>query len=145
MRLTIVFLLALILLAPARAQNTAACTPMTTRGTYSVVCTGMMSPAAGAAPVPFSAIAVVRGDWGGAFSGGGKASIAGGIVDQTVKGTAAINSDCTGSIVYEQKINGQAVPSLNLSFQILEDGKELRAVSVDAGAAYACNLRLLNR
>ena len=42
----------MILLAPAPAQNTAACTAATTRGTYSVMCTGFLSPAPGAPQLP---------------------------------------------------------------------------------------------
>ncbi len=135
----------LLLLAPAWAQNTAACTPATTHGTYSFTCSGFLSPAAGMPQAPFSAMGTVKGDWGGTFSGGGTASMGGAIVDQKVVGTAVINSDCTGTISYTQKIAGQPAPNLNIAFLVLDDGKEIRGFIVDPGATVICKLRLLNR
>jgi hypothetical protein len=135
----------MILLAPAWAQNTAACTTSTTRGVYGVTCSGFMSPAAGAPQVAFSALGTVTGDYSGRFTGTAKASLGGTIVDQTVSGTLVVNSDCTGSISYDQKINGQPAPKLNISTHTLDDGKEIRGMSVDAGATMICNLRLMSR
>ena len=146
MRLAIAFAcLTMILLAPAWAQNTAACTPAATHGTYSVTCSGFLSPAAGAPQVPFSAIGTVTGDWGGKFTGTAKASLGGTMVDQTVSGTLVVSSDCTGSISYDQKINGQPAPKLNIIAHTLDDGKEVRGMSVDPGANLICNLRLMSR
>ena len=60
MRLAIAFAcLTMILLAPAWAQNGGSCTTATIRGTYSVTCSGSVSPAAGAPQMPFSAIVTV--------------------------------------------------------------------------------------
>ncbi len=134
-----------ILLAPAWAQNTGACSNATTHGTYSVTCSGFMSPAAGAPQAPFSAIGVVTGTWSGKFSGGGKASLGGMTVDQTVSGMAVTNDDCTGTISYDQKINGQPAGKLNIVFHVLDDGKEIRGMGVDAGANLLCTLRLMSR
>jgi len=144
MRIVIVLLsLTMILLAPAWAQN--ACTAATTRGAYGVVCTGFMSPAAGAPQVPMTAIGTAVGDWGGKFTGTAKVSLGGTIVDQTVSGTWVANSDCTGSIVYTQKINGQPAPNINIVGHTLDDGKEIRGMSIDPGVNMTCSLRLLSR
>jgi hypothetical protein len=129
-------------LSPAWGQ---ACGNDAIRGTYSVVCTGYISPAANAPQVPFSAIATIQGDFTGNITGGGKASIGGQIVDQKVTGTAVMNGDCTGSISYTQKINGQSAPNLNIVFHVLDNGKELRGMSVDPGATLTCSLKLMSR
>lgn len=67
------------------------------------------------------------------------------IVDQYVEGTASINSDCTETIVYDQRINGQPTGTLTVTFQVLYDGKEIRGMITDPGGTATCNLRLLNR
>ena len=90
-------------------------------------------------------IGVCKSDPQGVFNCTSKVSLGGAIVDQTVIGTAVVNSDCTGTISYDQKINGQPVPKLNIVFHVLDDGKELRGMAVDAGTTLSCNLRLMSR
>ena len=68
----------------------------------------------------------IKSDFASVFTGTAKASIGGGIVTQTVVGTANLNADCTGTITYDQKINGQPAPKLNIIFHVLDDGKEIR-------------------
>lgn len=144
-RLFVVFLaLALVGLAPALAQS-GACSTATIRGSYAVVCTGYMSPAAGASQVPFTMMGSAVADWSGNITGGGKASIGGNVVASTVSGTAVLNSDCTGTVHYDQKINGQPGPPMNLVFHVLNDGQEMRGMSVDAGSNITCSLRLISR
>ena len=145
MRLALAILSLLVLLAPARAQNLAACSAATTHGNYSVMCSGMISPAAGAPQVPITVLGVATAVWGGTVTGTAKASIGGSTVVQTVTGVAATNSDCTGSIRYTQKINDQPAPDLNLVVHVLDDGKEIRGMSVDAGVTMTCSLRLMSR
>ena len=90
-------------------------------------------------------IGVVTADRSGNFTGTAKANIGGSTVDQSVTGTAKINSDCTGSIRYTQKINGQPAPDLNLLFQVLDDGKTVRGMAVDTGVTMTCSLKLMSR
>ncbi len=147
MRLAITAISTVILLATAWAQNTAACTTATLRGTYSAVCTGFMSPAPGAPQVPFTALGVEKCDWGGNCTATLKASLGGMIVDFTTApaGPAVVNSDCTGTSSADVKINGQPAGKLNAAIHILEDGKAGRSISVDAGATVVCDVRLMNR
>jgi hypothetical protein len=143
--LIILFLLS-VLLAPAWAQNTAACTPATIRGVYSVSCSGWISPAAGAPQVPATMSGIGKGDWTGTVvSSGVKLSLGGGQLDTAARGTSVVNSDCTGTITYQQTIAGQPGPPLNIVFHILDDGNEMRGMVVDQGATMVCNLRLMNR
>ena len=69
--------LTLVCLVPARAQNSAACTPASLRGTYSVTCSGVSSPAPGAPQMPFSGLGIIKYDWGGNYSASFKVSLGG--------------------------------------------------------------------
>lgn len=145
MRFVVAVISMMALLAPAWAQS-GACTTATTHGTYSVTCSGYVSPAQGAPQVPFSGIAVAKADYGGNFTGTGKVSLGGAILDQTVKTSApaVVNSDCTGTITYIQTIGGQAAPPLNIVFHVLDGGKTILGMGVDAGATMSCTLRLMS-
>ena len=145
MRLTILLFSSIIPFASGWAQIGPACVPATTQGTYAVLCTGYVSPAAGGPQVPISIIGIVTGDWAGKFTGTGKASIGGTIVDQEATGTFNLKSDCTGSITYTQKISGQPAPNLNIVAHVLNLGKEIRGMSVDPGATMTCSLKLMTR
>ena len=142
MRFVLGLAIGLLSLAPAWGQ---ACSNDTIRGTHALVCTGFISPAAGAPQVPFSAIGVVKIDYNGSAVGTAKASVGGVTLDQTVTGTAVLNSDCTGSVSYDQKLNGQPAPKLNIVFHVLSYGQETRGMAIDAGSTMICNLRLISR
>jgi len=90
------------------AEDEKACTKETIKGTYSVTCTGFLSPAAGAPQLPASLLGLVTGDSAGVFSGAAKMSLGGSILNQVAIGPAIVNKDCTGSVKYSQTINGQA-------------------------------------
>src|SRR5581483_6583622 len=128
--------LLVILLVPAWAQDPGSCSTSTIRGSYSVTCSGYISPAAGAPQMPATMIGIVNGTWAGLFTGGGKMSLAGTLVDQTVTGTATVNTDCTGSISYDQKINGQPAGKLNITFHVIGNGDMIRGMSVDPGTNF---------
>ncbi|HUA60285.1 MAG TPA: hypothetical protein VML19_16100 [Verrucomicrobiae bacterium] len=121
------------------------CSSATTRGYYALVCTGSVSPAPNMPQVNFSAIGTVKIDYNGNATGTAKASIAGLIVDQVVTGVAVVNSDCTGTVVYDQKLNGQPAGKLNIVYHVLSDGQEIRGMSIDPGNTMVCNLRLISR
>jgi hypothetical protein len=137
-------ILVLVSVAPMWAQS-GACSTQTIRGYYALTCTGFVSPAANAPQQPFSAIGTTTTTWAGSITGVAKASLGGVILDQAVTGTAVVNSDCTGTVSYDQKLNGQPAPKLNIVFHVLDDGKEIRGMAVDAGSTLSCNLRLISR
>jgi len=107
---------------------------------------GYVSPAQGAPQVPISLIGTVKADYAGSFAGTGKVSLGGAILDETVKTAtpAVVNSDCTGTITYIQMIGGQAAPPLDIVFHVLDGGKTILGMSVDAGATMSCTLRLMS-
>ena len=55
------------------------------------------------------------------------------------------NGDCTGSISYDQKLNGQPAPKLNIITHTLDSGNEIRGMAIDAGANMTCHLVLMSR
>lgn len=143
MRVTITLASLLFVFPAAWAQNgmyNGYCSDETIQGGYSGTCTGWITPAPNASMVQFSALITVAIDANGNAAGGGKASIGGTIVDQTVSGKSSTSANCTGTVSYDQKINGQPAPKLNLAFLVLAKGDEIRGMSVDPGTAMICNL-----
>jgi hypothetical protein len=53
--------------------------------------------------------------------------------------------DCTGTIAYEQTINGQPAGTINLAFVVSENGHKIDGLSVDAGAVFSCHLTRISR
>ena len=148
MRLTIAVASLLFVFSTAWAQNAKSngyCSIETIRGTYMGTCTGWITPAPNASMVQEAALFTVVIDSDGKTTGGGKVSIGGTIVDQTVSGSASMNTNCTGAISYDQKINGQPVPKLNIVFNVLGNGDEIHGISVDPGTAILCKLVRTNK
>lgn len=116
------------------------CSTRTTAGKYAVVCDGFLTSAPGAPLVPAKELAVVTADRNGNFTGGGTISIGGTILQQTVAGTEQLNPDCTGTITYEQTIDGQPGPPLDITFFVSQNGNTIDGLVVDSGAVFACKL-----
>ena len=77
-----------------------------------------------------SVLGTIVGDWSGNFTRDCQSEPGCTTADQTVSGTLAANSDCTGSITYSQKINGQLAPQLDIIAQTLVTAKNSRDGSV---------------
>ena len=143
MRFTILAVFTSLAWMPASGQ---VCTNHTTRGTYAFVCSGFISPAPGAPQVPFSALGTVIANSSGVFSGNtAKVSVGGTIFSWSVVGTQTLNSDCTGTITYDQKFDGQPAGQININYHVLDNGNEIRGMPVDPGTNIICNLRLISR
>ena len=142
MRFTVLAILIVSAWAPAWGQT---CSNHTTHGTYGFVCSGFISPAPSAPQVPFSALGSVTASFGGVFTGGAQTSIGGTILNWSVTGTQNLNSDCTGTITYDQKFNGQPAGQINISYHVLDNGNEIRGMPIDPGTNIICSLRLISR
>jgi hypothetical protein len=142
MRFVILLMLIVLAMAPAWGQS---CSNVTTRGTYAFVCSGFISPAPNAPQVPLSALGSASATFGGVFTGTAKASIGGVMVTWSVAGTQNLNSDCTGTITYDQKFDGKPAGQININYHVLDNGNEIRGMPVDAGTNIVCNLRLVSR
>jgi hypothetical protein len=147
MRTLIICLSAALLVSAVAAQDIASCSTHTTRGTYGFVCSGWISLAPNTPQVPFSALGSVIADQDGNFTGdSAKVSVGGLIMDWTVTtDTNTLGPDCSGTIVYNQKLNGQPAGKIKINYHVLDDGKEIRGMSVDTGSTISCNLRRIRK
>jgi hypothetical protein len=129
-----------VALSAAQAQAQEKCSTRTTTGKYVVVCNGFLTPAPNAPLVPAKELALAVGDRSGTFTATGTISVGGTILKATVKGTEQLNPDCTGTITYEQTINGQPGPPLDITFVVSQNGDTIDGLVTDPGAVFACKL-----
>ena len=129
------------LLSTTDAAAAQQCSPRTTVGHYVVVCDGFLSPAPNSALVPAKELATVESDFSGTFkSSDGVLSLGGIILRSAVIGTGITRPDCTGTITYQQTINGQAAPDLHIAYVISENGDNIDGIDTDPGTVFSCHL-----
>jgi hypothetical protein len=116
---TIFFATLLLSLAEvASAQNPIAyCTNVTVAGTWGYTETGTMILPAPVGAIPYASVGNYTLDFNGNVSGERTASAGGTIIKATIKGTATVNPDCTGTLTvsfYDQSGNsaGSAVKAV---------------------------------
>jgi hypothetical protein len=141
----ILFLAALFLSAPRARSNGSPqdhrFTTRSTAGRYIVVCNGFLSPGPNAPLLPAKLLGSVTADDGGTFTGSSTVMIGGGPPHtQTVKGTEQLNPDGTGTITYDQKIDNQQGPPLDITFIVSEDGDKIDGLATDPGTVFSCEL-----
>jgi hypothetical protein len=134
-------LLAHGLLLTSNAAGAQQCTGRTTVGRYLVVCDGFLSPAPNSPLVPAKELATVVSDSSGTFtSTDGILTLGGIILHGTAIGTGVTKPDCTGTITYQQTINGQAAPDLHIAYVISKNGDAIDGIDTDPGAVFSCHL-----
>ena len=140
------FVLALFLFA-ARARSNASSqdnrfTTGSTAGRYIVACNGYLSPGPNAPLLPAKLLGTVTADDGGTFTGSSTVMIGGGPPHtQTVTGTEQLNPDGTGTITYDQKIDNQQGPPLDITFIVSDRGDRIDGLATDPGTVFSCELR----
>lgn len=130
----------MLFLAPnvAGAQQ---CSARTTVGRYLVLCEGFLSPAPNSPLVPARELATVSADASGTFkSANGILTLGGTVVHSAVIGTGVTKPDCTGTITYQQTINGQAAPDLHIAYVVSKNGDAIDGIVVDPGSVFSCHL-----
>jgi hypothetical protein len=138
---TVVCLFVQMLFLAANAAGAPHCSARTTVGRYLVVCEGFLSPAPNSPLVPARQLATVSADASGTFKSSDGILTLGGIVLQSaVIGTGLTKPDCTGSITYQQTINGQAAPDLHISYVVSKNGDEIDGIILDPGSVFSCHL-----
>jgi len=133
-----------VFLLLANALQAQQCSTPTTAGRYVVACGGYLSTGPTGPLVPSKILGTATADDKGTFNGTATASIGGGIVKQTVKGTEQLNADCTGTITYTQTFNGQPGPPLDITFVVSEQDDRIDGLVTDAGAVLSCELRRIS-
>jgi hypothetical protein len=137
--------IALFLFA-ARARSTGSpqdnrFTTESTAGRYIVICNGYLSPGPNAPLLPAKLLGTVTADDGGTFTGSSTVMIGGGSPHtQTVRGTEQLNPDGTGTITYDQKIDNQQGPPLDITFIVSKKGDRIDGLATDPGTAFSCEL-----
>ena len=144
-RKTITFCISLIIACAFNGTASAQqkCTNAGIAGTWVVKCSGYLTPAPDAPMVPATllskAVADKEGKWS---SSGGTLSLGGTIVTQDVEsvGPAQTNPDCTGSITYSQRINGQPGPNIHFNYIVGKHNNTIDGIGTDPGSVFSCTL-----
>jgi hypothetical protein len=118
----------------------------TTAGRYLVVCKGYLSPAPNAPLLPAKLLGTADADEEGNFTGSSVVMIGGGPShQQTVTGTEHLNPDGTGTIAYDQRIDNQQGPPLDIAFVVTDEGDRIDGLVTDPGAVFSCVLRRISK
>jgi hypothetical protein len=135
-------LIVLILMLSAVAAAQVTCTLDWIRGTYAVSYIGWVSlaqPGGTMVTLPGTIVGVISIGNGGGLSGGGTVSVAGmgPTADYDIFGTAAINSDCTGTLKMKPKPRaGGPAGTQTDRFVFNPVDRSLVTTTVDMGPVY---------
>ena len=129
-----------IALVAAPAFAAPACTPRTTTGTWAFKCEGELP-----VNVPTRSLGTCEVSQSAYWRCTGQVNAGGTILQQEVQGQADNHGDCTGTIVYDQKINGAPAGQLEINYVILEKGDAIWGLPLNSGGVLACTLQRLNR
>ena len=75
----------------------------------------------------------------------GQANAGGTILQQELQGQASNYADCTGNIVYDQKINGAPAGQLDINYVIVDNGNAIWGLPLNSGGVLACTLKRMDR
>jgi len=93
--------------------------------------------------VPAKSFSAAVGDRHGNFSGSGTVSVGGVTVTETVSGRSR-SIATVGTIAYDQKINGQSAPPINITFVVSDEGDKTDGLVTDASNTFDCRLTRLS-
>jgi len=142
----LIFFVPALFLFAARAKSNGSpqdhrFTTRSTAGRYIVVCNGYLSPGPNAPLLPAKLLGSVTADDSGTFTGSSTVMIGGGPPHtQTVTGTERLNPDGTGAITYDQKIDNQQGPPLDITFIVSDNGNRIDGLATDPGTVFSCEL-----
>jgi hypothetical protein len=119
--------LLLSLAALARGRDDGICSNAVVAGTWGYTETGTLILSTGA--VPFAAVGRYTLDGAGNFSATQTSSLGGSVGENTLKGTATVNSQCTGTLtvdVFDQ--SGNLLRTAVLALVYVDNAREVRAI-----------------
>jgi hypothetical protein len=120
-------LLALAGVASAQAEPAWTCTAPKVAGDWGYSETGTVYFPSG--PIPYASVGSYTLDADGNLSGARTASAAGTILTATLKGTATVNSDCTGTLTINfYDGNGNLQNTVTKFLVYVDHGREARAI-----------------
>lgn len=144
-RFAFAFGLLVSMLLVANGLQAQQCSNKMTAGRYLVICDGYMQPAPNAPLLPARGLSVATSDRYGNISGAGTVNLGGMTVQQTVSGTQTLQPDCTGTVTYNQTINGNPGPPINITFVVSQHGDRIDGLVTDRGAVFACVLTRISQ
>ena len=97
-----------------------ACKQHTTTGTWAFKCEGELPVA-----VPARSLGTCVTSKEAYWRCTGQANAGGTILQQELQGQASNHADCTGNIVYDQKINGAPAGQLDINYVIVDNGNAI--------------------
>jgi hypothetical protein len=112
--------------ARVRADEGGRCSLATVAGNYGFTLTGTLVLTTGGVPVAGAGLATISSE--GNFSGTESRSLGGGIAQETIGGTVAVNSDCTGTLTAPVFESGNLVRTSIFSLVFDDNARELRAI-----------------
>ena len=127
-----------LLASPALAAP--ACTQRTTTGTWAFKCEGELPVG-----VPTRSLGTCVTSKEAYWRCTGQVNAGGTILQQEVQGQATNHADCTGNIVYDQKINGAPAGQLDINYVILDNGNAIWGLPLNSGGVLACTLKRMDR
>ena len=117
-----------------------ACTQRTTTGSWVFKCEGELPLG-----TPMRSLGSCEASGQAYWRCAGQVNSGGVILQQEVEGQAINHADCTGTIVYDQKINGQPAPQIEINYVILDHGSTLWGLPLSSGGVLACVLQRIDR
>ena len=112
--------------ATVRADEGAPCSLASVAGNYGFTLIGTLVLPTGGVPVAGAGLATISSE--GNFSGTESRSVGGGVAQETIGGTVAVNSDCTGTLTAPVFELGELVRTSVFSLVFDDNAKELRAI-----------------
>jgi hypothetical protein len=116
----------LLSLGTAAAQG-GNCSTAGTAGQWGYTFTGTLISPTGA--IPIAAVGLATFDAGGSFTGTQTSSIGGSVSQDMLKGTVAVNPDCTGTLnasIFNQ--SGTLLRTAAWDLVVVDNGREVRAI-----------------
>jgi len=116
------------------------CSQQTTRGTWVYSCEGEVPVPGAPARMLGTCIASPSAFW----SCSGYINVGRTILKQEFLGQAHNNDDCTGTITYAVKVNGQPASSLDVQYVVFDGGDSIKGLPTNSGGVLACSLNRMN-
>jgi hypothetical protein len=132
-KLQIVVLLSLSCCIPA-ALAAPHCSQHTTRGHWAYSCEGEIGG------IPTRQLGSCNASASGFWQCSGWVNLGGTILAHALRGQAHNNPDCTGTISYENTLNGQPAGTLDIVYVIYDNGSAIKGLPTNHGSVVACSL-----
>ena len=117
-----------IALLASPALGAPACTQRMTTGTWAFKCEGELPVG-----VPTRSLGTCATSQSAYWQCTGQINAGGTILQQELQGQAANNSDCTGTIMYDQKINRASAGQVEINYVILDNGNAIWGLPLNSG------------